>query len=107
APFAIVLKISLSQTALAMPPYLPVLDLSAGLTGIADFLRGLSLDTYALLASDPIYVLSYLKSLGVAALATAILLLIGYPFAYGIARAPRSLQPALVMLVVLPFWTSF
>jgi putrescine transport system permease protein len=48
-----------------------------------------------------------LKSLQVAAVSTVLLLLIGYPFAYGIARSPRSIQPLLVMLVVLPFWTSF
>ena len=107
APFAIVVKISLSQTAIALPPYVPVLDLSAGWQGFTEFLRGLSLDTYRLLASDTIYLFSYLKSLEVAFFATAMLLLIGYPLAYGIARAPRRLQPILVMLVVLPFWTSF
>ena len=107
APFAIVLKISLSQTALAQPPYLPVLDLSVGWHGAVTFLRGLSLETYGLIASDPIYLLSYLKSLEVAALSTAILLLIGYPIAYGIARFSRRWQPLLVMLVILPFWTSF
>jgi len=107
APFLIVLKISLSQTALALPPYVPVLDLSAGWEGVNHFLAGLSLDTYRLVATDPIYLFSYLKSLEVAAVSTAILLLIGYPLAYGIARAPRRLQPLLVMLVILPFWTSF
>ncbi len=107
APFLIVLKISLSQTALAQPPYLPVLDLTAGWAGIRAFLDGLSFDTYALLGSDAIYLLSYLKSLEVAAVSTVIVLLIGYPIAYGMARAPRSVQPLLVMLVILPFWTSF
>jgi putrescine transport system permease protein len=107
APFIIVLKISLSQTALAQPPYLPVLDLAAGWRGVLAFLRGLSLDGYRLIASDPIYLLSYLKSLEVAAVSTAILLLIGYPIAYGTARSPRRWQPLLVMLVILPFWTSF
>ena len=107
APFAIVVKISLSRTAIALPPYVPVLDLSAGWQGLSEFLRGLSLDTYRLLASDTIYLFSYLKSLEVAFFATAMLLLIGYPLAYGIARAPRRLQPVLVMLVILPFWTSF
>ncbi len=107
APFAIVLKISLSQTALAQPPYLPVFDLAAGWTGLRDFFAGLSLDAYRLLGTDAIYVFSYLKSLEIAAFSTAMLLLIGYPVAYGIARCPRALQPALVMLVILPFWTSF
>jgi putrescine transport system permease protein len=106
-PFIIVLKISLSQTVLAQPPYVPLLDPAAGLTGLKDFFARLSLDAYALLGSDDIYLLSYLKSLQVAAISTVILLAIGYPIAYGIARCPRRLQPVLVMLVVLPFWTSF
>jgi putrescine transport system permease protein len=106
-PFLIVLKISLSQTAIALPPYVPVLDLSAGWEGIKSFLGGLGLDNYATLFSDQIYGLSYLKSLEIAAVSTAILLLIGYPLAYGMARAPRRMQSVLVMLVILPFWTSF
>ena len=60
-----------------------------------------------MLASDAIYLLSYFKSLEVAAISTAILVLIGYPVAYGIARAPRAWQPFLVMAIILPFWTSF
>jgi putrescine transport system permease protein len=107
APFVIVLKISFSQTAIALPPYVPVLDLAGGWQGLKDFVERLTLDGYELLASDPIYLLSYLKSLKVAAVSTAILLVIGYPIAYGIARAPRGSQPLLVMLIVLPFWTSF
>ncbi|HEX5508050.1 MAG TPA: ABC transporter permease, partial [Pseudolabrys sp.] len=106
-PFLIVLKISLSQTALAQPPYVPVFHLSAGWHGLIAFLRGLSLDSYDLIASDSIYLLSYLRSLEVAALSTAILLLIGYPIAYGISRFPRRWRPVLIMLVILPFWTSF
>ncbi|HZE45542.1 MAG TPA: ABC transporter permease subunit, partial [Xanthobacteraceae bacterium] len=106
-PFLIVLKISLSQTAIAQPPYVPVLDLDAGWNGIKDFVAGLGLDNFAILLSDDIYALSYLKSLWVAAVSTAILLVIGYPIAYAMARAPRWLQSVLVMLVVLPFWTSF
>ena len=78
-PFVIVLKISLSQTVLAQPPYSPVLDISAGLAGLADFVGKLSLDTFRLLASDSLYLLSYLKSLEVGAVSTALLLLIGYP----------------------------
>jgi len=107
APFAIVLKISLSQTALAQPPYLPVFDLFAGWAGVKDFVGQLSLDTYKLVGADPLYLMAYLKSLEIAAISTAILLVIGYPIAYGMARAPRAWQPLLVMAVVLPFWTSF
>lgn len=106
-PFVIVAKISLSQTAMALPPYTPVLDLSAGWEGLKAFAAQLSLDSYALLVSDELYLRSYLKSVEVAGVSTVLLLLIGYPLAYGIARSPRGLQPLLVMLVVLPFWTSF
>ena len=106
-PFLIVLKISLSQSAVAQPPYIPVLDLAAGWQGIRDFVAGLSFDNYVMLASDSLYVTSYLRSLGIAATSTLILLLIGYPIAYGIARAPRRVQPILVAAIVLPFLTAF
>jgi putrescine transport system permease protein len=106
-PFLIVLKISFSQAAIAQPPYTPILDLTAGWDGVVAFANGLSLDNYALLGSDPLYLLSYVKSVEIAAFSTILLLLIGYPIAYGIARAPRRLQPLLVLLVVLPFWTAF
>ncbi len=65
------------------------------------------MENYAFIASDWLYLASYLKSLEVAAGSTVLLLLIGFPLAYGMARAPRRWQPALFMLVVLPFWTSF
>lgn len=106
-PFFIVLKISFSETAIAMPPYTPVLDLGAGLAGLRDFIAGLSVANYVSLATDELYVFSYLKSLKVAAVATALLIACGIPLAYAMARAPRRMQPVLVMLVVLPFWTSF
>ncbi len=105
-PFLIVLKISMAQTAIAQPPYRPVLDLAAGWRGIAGFFTGLSLDNYRLIGSDPLYVLSYVKSVEIAAFSTLILLVIGYPIAYAIARAPRRWQAVLVVLTVLPFWTS-
>jgi putrescine transport system permease protein len=106
-PFLIVLKISLSETTIAQPPYLPVLDFSAGWDGLKRFVAGLSFENYAALASDRLYLAAYLKSLEVAAFSTLMLLVLGYPFAYAMARAPRRLQAMLVMLVVLPFWTSF
>jgi putrescine transport system permease protein len=106
-PFLIVLKISLSETAIAQPPYTPVLDFSAGFHGIRDFIAGLSFANYITIAGDDLYLLSYLKSLKVAAVSTAILLLCGLPLAYAMARAPRPVRPLLVTLVVLPFWTSF
>jgi putrescine transport system permease protein len=106
-PFLIVVKISLSQTALAQPPYLPVLDIAAGWEGLKDFLAGLSLDNYRLLASDDLYLGSYLRSLGIAGLSTLMLLVAGFPIAYALTRMPPRLQPVLVVLVILPFWTSF
>jgi putrescine transport system permease protein len=106
-PFLIVVKISLSQTAIARPPYTPVLDPAAGWEGLKDFFANLTLENYRLLAADTLYISSYLKSLQVGAVSTLVLLLIGYSLAYGMARAPRRLQPVLVTLVVLPFWTSF
>ena len=105
-PFLIVLKISLSQTAIAQPPYLPVLDLAAGWPGLKAFFAALSLDNYVLIGSDPLYLLSYMKSVEIAAFSTLILVFIGYPIAYAIARTPRRWQAVLVLLVVLPFWTS-
>ena len=106
-PFVIVLKISLSQSVLAQPPYTPVLDLTAGWQGLKEFAAQLSLDSFGLLASDSLYLVSYVKSLQVAAISTALLLAAGYPIAYGMARVPKAWQPMLVMAVVLPFWTSF
>ena len=66
----------------------------------------LSLENYTLLGSDPLYLLSYLKSIEIAAFSTLMLLVVGFPIAYAIARTPRRWQAMLVLLVVLPFWTS-
>ena len=106
-PFGFVLKISLSQTAIAQPPYLPVFDPALGFAAIKAAAAELSLDNFRLLLTDNLYVLSYLRSLTVAAVSTAIILLIGYPIAYGMARLPLRWQPLAMMLVIVPFWTSF
>src|SRR3954471_16809732 len=106
-PFGFVLKIALSQTAIAQPPYLPVFELTQGAAGLARALAALSLDNFRLLLSDNLYVLSYLRSLFVAAVSTSILVMIGYPIAYGMARLPRRWQSVAMMLVIVPFWTSF
>jgi putrescine transport system permease protein len=106
-PFGFVLKISLSQTAIAQPPYLPIFDWTAGLAAIKAAFAALSLDNFKLLVSDDLYILSYLRSLVVALVSTAILLAIGYPIAYGMARLPRRWQSVAMMLVIVPFWTSF
>jgi putrescine transport system permease protein len=106
-PFLIVLKISLSETALARPPYTPVLDLATGWEGLKRFVAGLSLANYAMLASDRLYIAAYVQSVVIASGSTLILLALGYPVAYAMARTDRRLQGFLVVLVILPFWTSF
>ncbi|MBR0837259.1 ABC transporter permease [Bradyrhizobium manausense] len=106
-PFGFVLKISLSQTAIAQPPYEPVFDLTAGWTAIRAAFAALSIDNFRLLTSDDLYVFAYLRSLIVAVTATALLLLIGYPIAYGMARLPKRWQAVAMVLVIVPFWTSF
>src|SRR5207248_708973 len=98
---------SLSYIAIAQPPYQPTFEPAGGWEALKKFFAALSLENYSFIASDWLYLGSYLKSLEVAAVSTGLLLLIGFPLAYGIARAPRRWQPALFMLVVLPFWTSF
>jgi putrescine transport system permease protein len=104
APFLIVLKISFSAAAIAQPPYTPTWD---SWDGIVAFFTDLNFDNYLFLLDDPLYVNTYLNSLRIALTATALTLLVGYPIAYAMARAPRQWQGALLMLVILPFWTSF
>ena len=106
-PFLFVLKISLSQTAIAQPPYLPVFDLTEGLSAIKAAFAALSLDNFRLLVSDNLYITSYLRSIFVAVTSTLMLLLIGYPIAYGMAKLPQRWQGIAMMLVIVPFWTSF
>lgn len=106
-PFAIVFKISLSMTATAMPPYLPVYSPDDGLSGFIGKLRELSFDNYLWLLDDALYLNAYVSSVVIAAVSTFLALLVGYPMAYAMARAPASLRPVLLMLVILPFWTSF
>jgi putrescine transport system permease protein len=106
-PFGFVLKIALSQSALAQPPYLPVFDVGAGWEAIRGAVGQLSLGNFQLLAEDDLYLMSYVRSVTVALASTAMLLVIGYPIAYGMARLPRRWQPIAMMLVIIPFWTSF
>lgn len=103
-PFAIVVKISLSDVALARPPYVPQFSWDEG---IGAFLAQLDLENFAFLASDDLYWKAYLSSLQIAFISTLLTLAIGYPIAYGMARAPQEWRPTLMMLVILPFWTSF
>ena len=104
APFAIVLKISLSQTAIAQPPYLPVFNSFAE---IPEKLQNLSGANYVWLLQNALYWKAYLSSLWIAGVSAVLTLIIGFPIAYGMARAPQGLRPLLVTLVILPFWTSF
>jgi len=103
-PFLMVVRMSLSDVAQAIPPYRPVFE---GLARLGDFLTRLDLENYALLWSDGLYLAAFAYSLRVAATATALTLLIAFPLAYAMARAPKRLQPVLLVLVILPFWTSF
>ncbi|MDP5360403.1 MAG: ABC transporter permease, partial [Paracoccaceae bacterium] len=106
-PFLIVLKISLSDVALSIPPYTPTLELSEGWAGVRDFLSQLDFENFRFLATDDLYWKSYLSSVQIALISTTICLLIGFPIAYGMANAPQEWQPTLMLLVILPFWTSF
>lgn len=106
-PFLIVLKISLSDIALAIPPYTPTLDFGAGLAGVREFLSQLDFENFIFLTQDDLYWKAYLSSLQIAVIATVLTLLVGYPIAYGMANAPDHWRPTLMMLVILPFWTSF
>jgi putrescine transport system permease protein len=102
-PFLIVLKISLSDPAVAQPPYRPVFEWG----DIAGFFSGLDLENFELLTQDDLYFTATLSSVRIAAVSTLLLLLVGFPVAYGMARAPERYRSLLVALVILPFWTSF
>ncbi|TPW28322.1 ABC transporter permease subunit [Martelella alba] len=106
-PFLIALKISLSEIALAIPPYSPTLDIWGGWSAIRSFLSELSFDNFIYLTTDDLYWKAYVSSLRIAFFATLLTLLLGYPIAYAMSRARAEWRPALLMLVILPFWTSF
>ena len=106
-PFGIVFKISLSDYAISIPPYTPTLDLATGWAGFKTFLSELDFENYVFLTDDDLYWKAYLSSLKIASIATALTLLVSFPIAYGMANAPDEWRPTLMMLVILPFWTSF
>jgi putrescine transport system permease protein len=101
-PFLIVLKISFSTLAIAMPPYTPVLQLIDNAVTLK-----LNLSNYLALVTDSQYFLAYASSIKIAGISTLLALLIGYPIAYVIARLPPSQRNIALMLVILPSWTSF
>lgn len=106
-PFFIVVRISFSEGLFAKPPYTPIFEW----VDDATIQLRLSLSSYQALFEDQIvenlYISSYFESIMVAGLSTIVCLLIGYPIAYGIARVSLSWRVPLLMLVILPFWTSF
>ena len=106
-PFLIVFKISLSDVALARPPYFPQYQFSEGWQALVDYLRELDLENFWFLTTDDLYWKAYLSSLRIALVATFFTLLVGFPIAYAMARAPMEWRPTLMMLVILPFWTIF
>ena len=102
-PFIIVLKISLAQPVVAMPPYTDLLKWGESWWPTIQA----SLDSYLFLFSDSLYIHAYLSSLKIAIISTILTLIIGYAIAYSVARAPTRWRGILLMLVILPFWTSF
>jgi len=102
-PFIIVLKISFSEARIGIPPYAPLLSWADGhLVQIK-----LNFATFTTMIEDSLYWKAYLNSIKVAAISTVFCLLIGYPMAYAIARAQSTWRHILLMMVILPFWTSF
>ncbi|MEQ9635037.1 MAG: ABC transporter permease subunit [Devosia marina] len=101
-PLAVVFGISLTSKQFGRPPYTPLLTSEEGTVQLT-----LHLNNYIRLFTDNLYVAAYLSSIRIAAIATIITLLVGYPMAYAIARAPDRWRNILLMLVVLPFFTSF
>src|SRR6202022_496091 len=102
APFVIVLKISFSDIDLAIPPYKPLLEW----VGKNSLAIKVNFNNYAFLFTDRLYINAFLNSIKVALISTVLCLLVGYPMAYGIARAQASTRNILLLLVILPFWTS-
>jgi putrescine transport system permease protein len=102
-PFVIVLKIAFSESQIAMPPYHPLLEW-AGDRAVA---IKLNLGNFLFLFEDSLYWKAFLNSIRIAAVSTLLCLLIGYPLAYAIARAEGTWRNVLLMMVILPFWTSF
>ncbi|GAA3901244.1 ABC transporter permease subunit [Halomonas cibimaris] len=101
-PFALVLKISLSEARISVPPYAPLADYVDGtLRILIDF------GNYLFLLGDSLYAAAYWGSVKIALTATLVCLLLGYPMAYAMARMRPRWQLVLMLLVMLPSWTSF
>jgi len=103
APFLIVLKVSLSQSILGTPPYGTMVEWLEG-----NILQvQLYLNSYLTLLNDSLYFLAFLESLRLAFLSTIFCLLLGYPMAYAISLMPPRKQTLFLLLIIIPFWTSF
>ena len=102
APFFVVFKISFAEIARARPPFTPLFSWEE-----SRLLISLSLENYAYLWDDTLYVKAYFSSMKIAFFSTVFALLVGYPMAYVVARSSDRWRNILLMLVVLPFWTSF
>jgi putrescine transport system permease protein len=103
APFFIVLKISLAETVIQSPPFTPMIEwVDDGIMHIR-----IVIDNFAYLWEDDLYVNTYLSSLIISSVSTILCLLIGYPIAYAIVRSSHTTKHILLLLVILPFWTSF
>ncbi len=103
APFLIVFKLSFSEVQVAIPPYGPILEF---VDDIYVQLK-LNIENYLLLFEDDLYWKAYLSSLRIATISTILTLLVGYPIAYGMIKATPRWRFIMLMLVILPFWTSF
>jgi putrescine transport system permease protein len=99
APFAIIMKISTADPIIGQPPFTPTFDDAGAFLATAD--------NFKFLLTDKLYIITYLKSVFMAATATILCLLLGFPMAYGIARAGSAARSILLLLVILPFWISF
>ena len=106
-PFVIVLRIALSDVDLAIPPYTPRWSPGDGWAAFWDMVGGWDFENFAWLRDDPLYLNAYLSSLRIAGISTVLTLLVAYPIAWAMARASSGWRPVLMMLVILPFWTSF
>jgi len=103
APFFIVLKIAFAEATIASPPYKPMIEwVDDGVMNIR-----IVIDNFAYLWEDDLYVKTYLNSVKIAGISTILCLLIGYPMAYAIVRSSHTTKHILLMLIILPFWTSF
>lgn len=102
-PLLVVIKISFSESVVGQPPYLPLFTISDQ----GDVQLTLHLSNFIYLGQDNLYLAAFLSSLKIALISTAIALLVGYPIAYFIARSSPRVRNILLMLVILPFWSSF